>query len=81
MSSAAEDRHNRERVRRMGDLIAAPALPFEEVALFLALPVSTLEKLCRTGAGPHTFKLGRRLYVRQADLRAWLDEMAKREAA
>jgi len=70
-----------ERTRRFGDLIAAPALPLIEVALFLDLPVSTLNKLHTQGRGPRTFKIGRRLYVRQADLRAWLDELAEAEAA
>jgi predicted DNA-binding transcriptional regulator AlpA len=57
-------------------LIAAPALPLIEVALFLDLPVSTLDKLRAQGRGPRTFKIGRRLYVRQADLRRWLDDLA-----
>ena len=70
-----------DRARRLGDLIAAPALPLIEIALFLDLPVSTLDKLRAQGKGPHTFKIGRRLYVRQVDLRAWLDQMAESEAA
>lgn len=70
-----------ERARRLGDLIAAPALPFADIALFLDLPFSTMEKLHRQGQGPKTFKLGRRLYVRQVDLRAWLDDMAAKEEA
>lgn len=70
-----------ERSRRLGDLIAAPALPLADVALFLDLPLSTIDKLRSQGKGPRTFTLGRRLYVRQADLRAWLDEMAERAAA
>lgn len=70
-----------ERARRFGDLIAAPALPLIEVALFLDLPVSTLDKLRAQGRGPKCFKIGRRLYVRQTDLRAWLDQLAEAEAA
>lgn len=70
-----------ERARRMGDLIAAPALPLADVALFLDLPLSTVDKLRAQGLGPRTFTLGRRLYVRQADLRSWLDRMAEREKA
>lgn len=70
-----------ERARRLGALIAAPALPMLEVALFLDIPVSTLDKLRAQGRGPRCFKIGRRLYVRQADLRAWLDDLAEREAA
>jgi hypothetical protein len=67
-----------ERARRMGDLIAAPAMPIADVALFLDLPLSTVDKLRAQGLGPKTFTLGRRLYVRQSDLRAWLDQMAER---
>ena len=69
-----------ERARRMGDLIAAPALPISDVALFLDLPLSTIDKLRADGRGPRLFKLGRRLYCRQADLRAWLDAMASEAA-
>ena len=70
-----------ERARRLGDLIAAPALPVGDVALFLGLPTSTIDLLRAQGKGPRCFKLGRRLYVRQADLRDWLDAMAVSEAA
>ncbi len=70
-----------ERSRRLGDLIAAPALPLADIALFLDLPLSTVDKLRAQGKGPKCFKLGRRLYVRQADLREWLDAMAIAEAA
>lgn len=70
-----------ERARRLGGLIQAPALPLADVALFLDLPLSTLDKLRATGRGPRTFTLGRRLYVRQADIRQWLDQMAEGEAA
>ncbi len=70
-----------KRAQRLGDLIAAPALPIADVALFLDLPVSTVDKLRSEGRGPKCFKLGRRLYVRQVDLREWLDAMAVSEAA
>lgn len=70
-----------ERSRRLGDLIAAPALPVADVALFLDLPLSTVDKLRAEGRGPRTFKIGRRLYVRQQDMRAWLDRLADEQAA
>jgi hypothetical protein len=70
-----------DRARRMTDLINAPALPVADVALFLDLPLSTVDKLRAKGKGPKCFRLGRRLYVRHADLRAWLDAMAETEAA
>jgi hypothetical protein len=66
-----------ERARRMGDLIAAPALPLTDVGLFFDVPLSTLDMLRAKGDGPRTFKIGRRLYVRQSDLRAWIDKLAE----
>ena len=38
-----------ERSRRLGDLIAAPALPLADIALFLDLPLSTVDKLRAQG--------------------------------
>ena len=72
-----------ERVQRLGTLLAAHALPLAEVALYLDLPQSTIDKLRARGDGPKTFRIGRRLYVRQSDLRAWLDTLAdgKKSAA
>ena len=70
-----------ERARRMPDLIAAPALPLADVSLYLDLPTPTIDKLRAQGKGPKCFKLGRRLFVRQVDLRQWLDTMAVEEAA
>jgi predicted DNA-binding transcriptional regulator AlpA len=70
-----------EHARRLGDLIAAPVLSFADVAVYLDLPVSTIQKLRSRGDGPKWFTIGRRLYVRQADFREWIDAMAKSEAA
>ena len=70
-----------ERERRMGSMIQAPALPLTDVSLILDCPLSTLDMLRAKGQGPRTFKIGRRLYVRQTDLRAWLDRLAEGEAA
>jgi hypothetical protein len=62
--------------RSTSELVAAPALPWSDVARLLDLPVSTLDKLRAEGRGPHSFLIGRRLYVRQYDMRAWLDRLA-----
>lgn len=70
-----------ERACRMPDLINSPALPLADVAIFLDLPLSTMDKLRVLGKGPQCFKLGRRLYVHQTDLRKWIDSMAISEAA
>ena len=67
-----------ERSRRMGDMIAAPALPMADIALFLDMPLSTMDKLRADGNGPRLFKLGRRLYCRQVDMREWLDRMSEK---
>ena len=69
-----------ERVRRMPDLIAAPALPIADVALLLDVPATTLDKMRWEGRGPKCFKIGRRLYTRQADLREWFDRLAAEAA-
>jgi Helix-turn-helix domain len=69
------------RERRMPDLLATPALPIADVALYLDIPLSTLDLLRAKGQGPRCFRIGRRLYVLQADLRAWLERMAADEAA
>jgi len=69
-----------ERVRRMPDLIAAPALPIADVALMLDIPLSTIDKLRAQGRGPRCFLLGRRLYTRQTDLREWFDRLAAEQA-
>lgn len=66
-----------ERSRRLLALIQAPALPLTDVGLFLDVPLSTLDMLRAKGQGPRTFKIGRRLYVRQLDLRNWLDKLAE----
>jgi hypothetical protein len=70
-----------ERARRLGDLIAAPALPLADVALFLDVPRVTLDKLLAQGRGPRCFRIGKRLYIRQTDLRDWLDKMADAQEA
>ena len=70
-----------ERVRRMPDLISAPALPLADVAVLLDLPLSTIDKLRARGQGPRCFLIGRRLYTRQADLREWFDRLANETAA
>lgn len=61
------------------NLSAVPATPLGDVAAALQLPPTTMDKLRASGKGPHVFKLGRRLYVRHADLVAWIDRMAVEE--
>lgn len=49
-----------------------------EVALILRAPVSTVRYWRHLGTGPKSFKLGRRVVHRRADVHAWL---AEQEAA
>ena len=68
------------RARRLPDLLAMPAMPLADVAIYLDLPLSTLDKLRAEGRWSKLLRLGRRLYCLQADLRAWLERMAAHEA-
>jgi hypothetical protein len=72
------DLATRERI--LVALIHAPALPLTDLSIYLDIPVSTLDLLRSQGRGPRTFKIGRRLYVRQVDLREWFDTLAQGES-
>jgi predicted DNA-binding transcriptional regulator AlpA len=48
-----------------------------EVALIMRSPVSTLRYWRHLGTGPHSFRLGRRVVYRRADVTAWLHEQAE----
>jgi hypothetical protein len=74
-SDGVEAPQQRGRTQRLADLFAAPALPIAEVALFIGVPLSTIDKLRAQGHGPRTFKIGRRLFVLQEDLRDWLHHL------
>jgi hypothetical protein len=76
-SAAPHDR----RVQMLPALLSAPALSFDDMAVVLDIPSSTLQKLRSRGEGPKTFVIGRRLYTRQSDFRAWLDRMANSQEA
>ncbi len=45
-----------------------------EVAQIMRSPVSTLRYSRHLGTGPHSFRLGRRVVYRRADVTAWLLE-------
>ena len=66
----------------MANFYAAPVLPIADVALFLDLPLSTIEKIRAEGRGPRMFKLGKGACTfAKLIFREWLDAMAKSEAA
>jgi predicted DNA-binding transcriptional regulator AlpA len=48
-----------------------------EVALITRSPASTLRYWRHLGSGPYSFRLGRRVVYRRADVTAWLDEQAE----
>jgi predicted DNA-binding transcriptional regulator AlpA len=48
-----------------------------EVALIMRSPVSTLRYWRHLGTGPHSFRVGRRVVYRRADVSAWLHEQAE----
>jgi hypothetical protein len=48
-----------------------------EVALIMRSPVSTLRYWRHLGTGPHSFRVGRRVVYRRADVAAWLHEQAE----
>lgn len=80
----AKSRHSvpgyEARAHLMARFSNAYALPLADVAMSLDLPLSTMDKLRGDGRGPKCFRLGRRLYVLQTDLHAWLNAMAVSEA-
>src|SRR4051812_491957 len=48
-----------------------------EVAQIMRSPVSTLRYWRHLGTGPHSFRLGRRVVYRRADVTAWLLEQSE----
>ncbi len=52
-------------------------LTITEAADVLRAPVATLRYWRHLGTGPHSFRLGRRVVYRRADVTAWLLEQAE----
>ena len=52
----------------------AKMLTVQEASEFVRLPVSTLNRWRQTGEGPSFGKLGRRVFYREDQLTAWVDE-------
>ena len=48
-----------------------------EVAQIMRSPVSTLRYWRHLGTGPHSFRLGRRVVYRRADVTEWLNEQSE----
>lgn len=63
------DRHSQQHNRRDdGDL-----LTIDEAAAILRTPKATLRYWRHLGIGPHSFRIGRRVFYRAGDLHTWLD--------
>ena len=56
-------------------------LTMKEAAEFLRTPVATLRWWRHLGIGPHSFKVGRRVFYWLSDLRAWLDQLHGQRSA
>lgn len=63
------DRHDHRHDRRSDDDL----LTIAEVSAILRTPVATLRYWRTLGIGPHSFKIGRRVFYRAGDVYAWLD--------
>ena len=56
-------------------------LTLPEAAELLRAPVATLRYWWHLGAGPRSFRLGRRVVYRLADVRAWIEAQDHRNDA
>ena len=68
----------------MPDLTAShqpDLLTITEAAELLRAPVATLRYWRHLGTGPHSFRLGRRVLYRRADLHAWIDTQHRQDSA
>jgi predicted DNA-binding transcriptional regulator AlpA len=62
------DRDDHQSDRRSHDDL----LTMQEVSAILRTPVATLRYWRYLGIGPHSFKIGRRVFYRAGDVYAWL---------
>ena len=56
-------------------------LTIREVAAIVRAPIATLRYWRHLGAGPRSFRIGRRVVYRVRDLQAWIDERAEDSCA
>jgi hypothetical protein len=55
----------------MTDMLDNPALSVEAAARHAGIATGTMRNRIAVGAGPKTFRIGRRVLVRLTDLEAW----------
>jgi len=63
----------------MAETLSQQFLTIEEVAEFLRVKKTTVQRWCREGQMTHT-KVGKRYLIDRADLEKWLKKRTKREA-
>jgi hypothetical protein len=61
------------------DLKQRPAWDLVDWSIMLGLPLSTLQQILQEHPAP-TFKLGRRVFILQADASDWLNDMSIKTA-
>lgn len=74
-------RIDRDRAVRVAALWRKPVLSDKEIPEAIGLAYSSWQALKLTNDTPRLFKIGRRVYARTADVRAWIDAKANAEAA
>ncbi len=67
-----------EQERRITLLWQRPSIPDNDIPAAIGIPGTLWGALKAAGDTPRLFTLGRRLFVRTADLRAWLDAKAEK---
>jgi predicted DNA-binding transcriptional regulator AlpA len=72
----SESAQSQADAQRVVALWGKPVLADSEAAAALGLPRSSWALLKRRGEAPPTFTIGRRVFVRTEDLRAWIDKKA-----
>ena len=54
-----------------------PMMTMDEVAAWLRIPKATLYNWRHRGLGPRSYKVGRHVRYRRADVEAWFDENSR----
>lgn len=71
-------RIDRDRAIRVAALWRKPCLSDKEIPEAIGLAYSSWQALKLTGDTPPLFRIGRRVYARTSDVRAWLDTKAEK---
>lgn len=65
----------RDRAQRIAALWTCPILPDAEVPLVLNIPASTWQLRKKSADAPPVFSIGKRSFVRTAELLAWCERL------